>query len=180
MRLDSGFPTFKPVLGFEDTHVVSNYGDVVRKERVLVDALGRIRTFPARTLKPTRKTDGYSHVTITAADGSMHTIHIHRMILEAFVGPRPEGMEVLHADSDKLNNQLANLRWDTHIENCKDRSRRATSGSVLTYEKAQEIRSLRGVLKQVDLAKRFGVSQPLVSKILRGELWTVAPQESAA
>lgn len=45
---------------------------------------------------------------------------IHSLVLEAFVGPRPDGMEGCHNDGDPANNHLANLRWDTRAANNQD------------------------------------------------------------
>lgn len=180
MRLNSGFPTFKEVLGFESTHVISNYGVVVRKERTLVDALGRVRRFRARTITSCAKENGYFHAVITGEAGGQSSIHLHKMILEAFVGPRPEGMEVLHIDGDKANNQLSNLRWGTHLENCVDRSRHGSTGSVLSFEKAQEIRSLRGIKSQSQLAKEYGVSKGMISLIHRKKMWKFGPAGEVA
>lgn len=42
------------------------------------------------------------------------------LVLEAFVGLCPEGMECCHQDDDRSNNRLENLRWDTHANNVKD------------------------------------------------------------
>lgn len=49
---------------------------------------------------------------------------VHRLVLEAHVGPCPPGMEACHyPDPDPANNRLANLRWDTHLENARDKER---------------------------------------------------------
>lgn len=48
------------------------------------------------------------------------SIDIACLVLEAFIGPCPEGMECCHNDDDRANNQLSNLRWDTHTNNVKD------------------------------------------------------------
>jgi hypothetical protein len=45
------------------------------------------------------------------------------MVLEAFVGPSPEGMEACHRDDVPANNHLSNLRWDTHRANLREASR---------------------------------------------------------
>jgi hypothetical protein len=50
-------------------------------------------------------------------------VKIAHLVLEAFVGPCPVGMECCHYDDDKFNNELSNLRWDTHSNNLKDRCR---------------------------------------------------------
>jgi hypothetical protein len=45
---------------------------------------------------------------------------VHRLVLLAFVGPAPEGMEGCHWDDDPLNNHLSNLRWGTPGDNGLD------------------------------------------------------------
>lgn len=57
----------------------------------------------------------------TVALGAGNTAYVHRLVLEAFVGPCPEGMEACHfPDRDPSNNRLENLRWGTHRENMDD------------------------------------------------------------
>lgn len=50
-------------------------------------------------------------------DNKTHTALAHRLVLEAFVGPRPYGHEALHHDDCRTNNVLSNLRWGTPQEN---------------------------------------------------------------
>ncbi len=45
---------------------------------------------------------------------------VSRLILEAFRGPCPQGMECCHYDGDATNNRIENLRWDTKSENIRD------------------------------------------------------------
>jgi len=45
----------------------------------------------------------------------------HRLVLEAFIGPCPEGLEACHEDGNPANNNLSNLRYDTHQANSFDR-----------------------------------------------------------
>lgn len=45
---------------------------------------------------------------------------MHRLVLSAFVGPAPEGMEALHRDGSRANNRIANLAWGTHAQNQRD------------------------------------------------------------
>lgn len=47
---------------------------------------------------------------------------IHRLVVEAFIGPIPEGFEVDHIDRDRSNNDVTNLRIVTHSENCRNRA----------------------------------------------------------
>ncbi len=179
MKMNSARQLWRPVAGFEQTHEISDQGVVRRKERVLVNCNGIKRRWPAAQLKVTTKSNGYQHITLTHADGSAKTLHVHRMVLESFVGPCPEGCEALHADGNKSNNALNNLRWGTHPENCMDRSRHGSSGKVLDFAKAEQIRALRGSLTQHEIAKRFGVSQCLVSSVQLGKIWKTAQGRAA-
>jgi len=49
--------------------------------------------------------------------------YVHILVLEAFVGLRPEGLQGLHHDDDPQNNNIENLRWGTPSENGLDASR---------------------------------------------------------
>lgn len=46
---------------------------------------------------------------------------IHKLVLEAFVGERPSGMQACHGNGDKTDNRLVNLRWDTVKANHRDK-----------------------------------------------------------
>jgi hypothetical protein len=102
----------------------------------------------------------------------------HRLILEAFVGPCPQGQEACHINGVKTDNRITNLRWDTRKENGADRARHGTAkgsnhgGSKLIESDIHEIRSLRkkGLTLQA-IAEKYGVSFQMVSQIARGTNW---------
>lgn len=48
-------------------------------------------------------------------------LRVHRLVLEAFVGPCPPGMECCHNNGDPSDNRVENLRWDTKKANVADR-----------------------------------------------------------
>lgn len=78
------------------------------------------KTGPLRPLKQQRNKRGYCLVGLDRGGRNVSRF-VHRLVLEAFVGPRPVGKEACHfPDHEKSNNRLANLRWDTHAENEKD------------------------------------------------------------
>lgn len=43
--------------------------------------------------------------------------YIHRLLLEAFIGPCPDGKECNHKDGNRENYSLSNLEWITKSEN---------------------------------------------------------------
>src|SRR5690242_14784609 len=74
-----------------------------------------------RQLRPSVQKDrtagrAYWYLNLTR-DGGAKTCRVHRLILEAFIGPCPEGMECRHLDGNPANNCLGNLCWGTPAEN---------------------------------------------------------------
>lgn len=60
--------------------------------------------------------------------GKVSCRYVHRLVLEAFVGPCPSGMECRHfPDSDTRNNSLENLSWGTHVQNIADKNVHGTA-----------------------------------------------------
>jgi hypothetical protein len=85
-------------------------------------AAGRTRNVPVR-LRTRPDKGGYYRVCLDK-NGKVRSFLVQRLVLETFVGPCPDGMEACHyPDSNKANNALSNLRWDTRLENVKDKIR---------------------------------------------------------
>lgn len=104
-----------PVAGFEGRYEVSSSGSVRSLDR-LIDPGGRgRRRMRGRVLSQVVTPNGYCSVMLPNGRSL-----IHRLVLTAFVGPCPDGMEGCHNDGDRSNNNLENLRWDTRSENNHD------------------------------------------------------------
>jgi hypothetical protein len=95
----------------------------------------------------------------------------------AFNGTPSIDMETAHADGDKSNVRLSNLRYATRQENEKDKllhgthNRGARHGmSKLTEQDVLTIRQVIGQT-QTALAKRFGVSDSCIRAILSRQRW---------
>ena len=69
-----------------------------------------------RRLNPHPQSRGHCVVDL----GRTNTRFVHRLVLETFVGPCPDGMECRHLDGNPLNNQIGNLAWGTRKENHDD------------------------------------------------------------
>jgi hypothetical protein len=115
-----------PVVGYEDYYEVSDHGRVRSLGR-WIDTISRWggphRYFkPGRVLREKRKKNplhAYANV-ILSVDAKPDTRQVHHLVLEAFVGPCPPGMEACHGPAGLFDNSLANLRWDTFSENMHD------------------------------------------------------------
>ena len=84
-----------------------------------VSTLGRVRR-GARILKPWPNVK-WGRLMVGLSDGNRKKCaYVHILVLEAFVGLRPAGMEACHFDDDFTNNAVENLRWDTHSANMHD------------------------------------------------------------
>jgi hypothetical protein len=73
-----------------------------------------------RVIEPSINRGGYQNVLLSQG-GRSKRVYVHRVVLEAFVGPCPEGMQACHCNGNPTDNRLENLRWDTPLENQADR-----------------------------------------------------------
>lgn len=108
------------IAGYEGLYEVSDLGCVRshygrRGGRVLL-------------LKPKVRPGGHLSVTLWK-NKKARTRLIHQLVLESFVGPRPEGMLTRHLDGHPENNALPNLSYGTHSENLYDSVRHGTHKS---------------------------------------------------
>ena len=95
-----------------------------------VSDLGRVRSHRRSSSRilalGVNPVTGYVQVKYMRADGQRATSNVQKLVLAAFVGPRPEGYQTRHLDGDKLNNRLENLRYGTARENILDQVRHGT------------------------------------------------------
>ena len=165
---------WKPIVGWEGFYEVSDLGRVRSSSREGTTTFGR-RAYGGTIVKPFPSTRGYAAVNLTRR-GARAQIHVHKAVLEAFVGPRPKGMQACHFDGDRSHAALRNLRWDTVSNNHADKVRHGTDSrgaknpnAILTSGAAIEIRNSSLPLKR--LAAKFGVSLGCVEKVRYGSTW---------
>jgi hypothetical protein len=104
-------------------------------------------------------------------NGKSRYLLVHRLVLEAFVGPCPDGKQALHLDNNPKNNHLTNLRWGTVEENHSTINRRggANGRSKLTEDDVYYI--LQSSKPHADLARTFNVSSTTIQNIRNRKLW---------
>lgn len=131
-----------------------------------------------RKLRPRKITGGRYQVALHDGTGRVDRL-VHHLVLEAFVGPCPPGMEACHWDGDPSNNALSNLRWDTHQSNMDDKSRHGTvaRGEMIPRAKLTEdiVRSIRDDIRSgVDrktVREKYSLSAVHLGKIVNRKLW---------
>lgn len=116
------YPTWYPdeewadVPGFEGFAWVSTHGRVMRTyQRAPHGAL--------MTAKP--DPEGYPRIVLNR-NGRIRGWLVHRLVLQAFVGPLPAGQESCHRDGVRRNVALENLRYAAPWHNAADRARHRT------------------------------------------------------
>ena len=107
---------WKDVVGYEGLYEVSSLGRVRRLAAMVKGPHGSIQSCPACLLSP-NNAGPYPMVRL-CRDAKKKNARVHTLVLNAFVGPRPDDMEARHfPDRDRSNNKLSNLRWGTKVEN---------------------------------------------------------------
>lgn len=171
---------WKVIPGIRDVYEVSDYGRI----RSFLSNTGNRKTIP-RILKPMIHKSGYRMVNIREKeDGLVKKKRMAPLILTAFIGPCPKGLEAAHWDGVKTNDKLSNLRWATKKENQHDKIRHGThnrgerSGSAkLTEKDILEIRRRyvpfsRGPDNTVNMAREFGVTSQHLGNVIKRKKWS--------
>lgn len=110
---------WKPVIGWEGLYSVSDLGRFRGEDRSIQTSSGHPQRIRGRIIEGSPNQSGHLQVLLCNAGYEVPRL-IHRLILEAFVGPCPEGMEGCHWDDNPANNALSNLRWGTDSDNSFD------------------------------------------------------------
>ncbi len=162
---------WKDVPGFAGKYQVSDLGRVRSVTRPIthIGRWGRpfTRVINGRVLRPGRY-DEAGHVSVVLGRGE-NGRPVHQLVLLAFKGPCPAGLEVLHTDGDPSNNRLENLRYDTRRNNILDVFRINKAWRKLTRGQADEIKAkLAAGERGTKIAAEYNVSPSIISDIKTG------------
>jgi hypothetical protein len=161
---------WKPVKGYEERFVVSNFGNVISAKS-------------GRPIKTHIQQNGYEAFAtrIGGRDGICKLLRIHRLVADAFILNPDNKPFVNHIDGVKTNNNLNNLEWCTASENIKH----AISSGLITRKRGVENSNAKFSQQEIDfiranyierdkvygcraLARQFNVNHKTISEIVKG------------
>jgi len=116
-EIDEEDERWLPISGWEGRYEVSSWG--------------RVRRINCKPKKNTVGANGYDVVSLSR-EGKSYAFTVHRLVLEAFVGPCPEGCETRHLNGNRADNRLENLKWGTAAQNSADRIRHDSQQRLVT------------------------------------------------
>lgn len=163
---------WRPITGYEGIYEVSNLGRVRSLDRVTIHGHRR----RGALLRPAPNRTGHQKVRL-CWEGVVNDFLLHRLVLEAFVGPCPEGMICCHGPNGVLDNSVENLCWGTKSKNAgEDKLRDGTDNrgskhamARLTEEQVIEIFADGRTYQKI--ADTYGVSKPTITAIKTGRNW---------
>ncbi len=114
--------------------------------------------------------------------GRLKTIKVHKLVAEAFISKRPEGMTINHKNGTKTDNSLTNLEFVSQTQNIRHAyslglvhtlSGEKCGASTLTEKQVKRIVSPEFVgLSNEKTAKLFGVTATTIQRIRNGVCWS--------
>jgi hypothetical protein len=170
---------WKPIVGYEKSYAISDRGRCAR-----TFTYGNQPKPIWKIVAPRKKRDGYVAYHL-CQDGEKKDPLAHRLVWIAFEGPIPDGLEINHKNSVRDDNRLTNLELTTRSGNCiygfrmngrpapNNPSPGSKNGSAkLTEDDIPKIFAMAEAgYFQREIAKKFGVSQRAIGRILLGQGW---------
>lgn len=172
---------WRPVVGYEKSYKVSNWGNVQSLDRTVRGPYGSTRTRRGKLLVPFENGCGYKSVSLHGGVRKRETMRVHRLVAQAFIENPDDSPYVNHIDGNKTNNLVSNLEWCTPIENnihavntgLIDQKGQRNTQSKLNSIQVRIIRRLRqfGYGTDREIGKLFGVTKSNVWHLCSDSSW---------
>lgn len=156
---------------------VSNLGRIRRAKIGKMTAATEIGRVVGTWLStPNKSSKGGYCLCHLSCDNKVKNYTVHKLVAEAFLGPRPAGMEVNHKDGVKTNNRSDNLEYVTKKNNAEHAIKTGLYKigerhwkAKITESQVLKIRSLN--LTTSAIARMFNLTQDHVRMIRRRRIW---------
>ena len=166
---------WKVIPGWEGYYAASNLGRIKR-------LAGSPRCKIDRIVNPMKTERGYLTVSPVKVGWRQRPMMIHRLVLEAFVGPGPTPKHTPnHINGVKTDNRLCNLEWVTHAENIKHaydnglhgkyKGSKASAAKLCEADVVTILERIAGREQRKAIAADFGVALKTIDQIVAGQTW---------
>lgn len=185
--MDASYPSVecRPVVGFPgyligvDGSVWSQWWPTRTNGSSNKHHIDTSRPARRRATPPDSTSKGYPWLSLQK-DGKQYLRRVHVLMLETFVGPRPEGLMGLHRDDNPNNMSLTNLYWGTQAQNMRDSE---VNGNRLRGEKCASAKMTSVVALAIirleaegkdfnDISRVVGFHPSSVRHVLKGRTWS--------
>lgn len=168
--MDNVTEEWRPIAGWEGLYQISSHGRIRSLARTVTTKNGQRKPVRERIMKPYHR-DRYAKV-LLSRDGEQTDALMHVLVAEAFLGPKPDGLEVNHKNRDTHDNRVANLEYITHAENLQHAHRSGHPIAKLTPDDVRAIRRRYAKGERIaHLAREHGVRWETINNVLRKRTW---------
>jgi hypothetical protein len=179
----NGSENWVDIIGYENSYQVSDKGRIRTKDRTVEfkNRWGEICGRRQKSIIMKQKLEKNGYLRIGLRDGrKSKSFSVHRLVLEAFSGNRPN-LQVNHKDGNKTNNNLGNLEWCTARENYHHAKatglRDSMAGENSWFSKLTQsgvieiVKLLKDGVSDSEIGKRFGIGHVAIGRINHGISW---------
>lgn len=172
---------WKDIIGYEDTHQVSNYGRVRTKDRIVKYTNGKVYCYRSKILRVRVNKSGYCVVFLSNKRylKSESSKRLHQVVLSAFVSKPKNCNQINHKDENKQNNVLSNLEWcdakyNVNYGTRAERFRQKVINDPRRSKKVRQI-SISGELVRIfpslnQISREYGYKPVHIREVCTGKL----------
>jgi len=174
---------WKPIKGYVGSYEVSNLGRIRSLDRFVKTKGAGKRLIKGKLLKRKPEQDGYQRIQLYQKQKYINR-YVHCLAMETFVGPCPEGQQVLHLTPvlGGGGDELSNLRYGsatcnmafkyddgTNIRGEKSSRAKLSKHDAITIKYVWKMLDLK--YTRAELGRLLGVKERTISAVLSGQNW---------
>ena len=140
-------------------------------ENYEVSTFGNVRNIKTNNLLRLSKKGNYYSIGLTNKHKNRKSFRVHRLVCKTFI-PNPDNkIEVNHKDKNGLNNNVLNLEWNSHQENCIHRSNgviQTTNQNITIYRVDKDTNEKLEKYDSIESAGKWAFEKGLVKNLHSG------------